>query len=183
MTRQQLCEVLLGEGLIARPRLDAALEALARSHTPRRLVAWLVDRGEVDEVRLAAALAKHLAVPIASLELFEAQTGCLALLPRDVCERFSMFPVYVRREPTGPATLFVAMDDPTWEEALFTASIVAGLPARPLVAARSAIATAIQDWYSPRRAERPTRPARPAADNDTVSVEYPSELLPRAANG
>lgn len=182
MDRHSLCEFLLSAGLVTRERLDDALAEQRAAPTPVRLLALLVERGDVDEAALTQALSRRLSVPWVRVEQNEVAPPVLALVPRDTAERFSLFPVYVRREPSGPPTLFVAMDDPTWEEALFTVSIVAGMPVRPLLATRSQVAAAIERHYAARDSGRPTRPAVPVADNDDlIVVEYPSEFPSRAA--
>jgi len=177
MDRHHLCEFLLGAGLVTRERLDDAVAEQRGAAAPVRLLALLVDRGAVDESPLTQALSRKLSIPWVRIEHNDVNSAVLALVPRDTAERFSLFPVYVRRETSGPPTLFVAMDDPTWEEALFTVSIVAGMPVRPLLATRSQVGAAIARHYAARDTGRPTRPAVPIADNDDlIVIEYPSEI-------
>ncbi len=174
MTQKQLEELLMARGLITRARLDAALADLGRTPPPRRLSALLVDRGEVSARDLARLLSQELSVPWVSLARTEPSRSVRALVPRDVAERFCLAPVYVRRELTGPATLFVAIDDPTCEEALLTASVFAGMPVRPVVAPRDEIRAAIARWYHRRSAdERPTIPAPKSEDLDELYYEAP----------
>jgi type IV pilus assembly protein PilB len=182
MDRHHLCEFLLSAGLVTRERLDDALAEQRASAAPVRLLALLVERGGVAEIALTQALSRRLSIPWVRVEPHEATGSVLALIPRDTAERFSLFPVYVRREQSGPPTLYVAMDDPTWEEALFTVSIVAGMPVRPLLATRSQVSAAIARHYAARDTGRPTRPAIPVADNDDlIVIEYTSEIPRRAS--
>lgn len=186
MTRIQLADLLLRSGLTTQDRVQAALADLRQAATPGRFIAALVDGGYVDEVALTQMLSRELSIPWVSLDMPEVPQTVLSLVPRDTAERFSLVPVYIRREQSGPPTLFVAMDDPTWEEALYTVSVMSSMPIRPLLAPRSQVRAALQRWYAPRGEDmRPTCPSIPIADNDDeefIHVEYASDLPLRASN-
>lgn len=186
MTRIQLADLLLRTGLITQDRVQAALSDLRQAPVPGRFTAALVDGGYIDDTTLTRVLSRELSIPWVSLDMPEAPQAVLSLVPRDTAERYSLVPVYIRREQSGPPTLFVAMDDPTWEEALYTVSVMASMPVRPLIAPRSQVRSAFQRWYAPRSDDsRPTCPSIPIADNDDeelIHVEYASELPLRASN-
>lgn len=166
MNRRQLGEILVRTGLLSQARLDTLTANLTHS-SASRLGPTLVDRGEVNDRDLARALSKELSVPLVSVADADPPRTTRALVPREVAERFCMAPIYVRREPGSATTLFVAIDDPTWEEALFTASIFAGMAVRPLVAPRSEIRAAIAQWYAGRPSdERTTIPATAVNETD-----------------
>lgn len=180
MDRHTLCEFLLREKLITGLRLEEALAEERRAQTPVRLLALLVERGDVSEAALAHALSRRLSVPWVRAALLEPGVGVLKLVPRDAAERFSLFPVYVRRDPMAASTLYVAMDDPTWEEALLTVSVMAGMPVRPLLATRSQIAAAIAHHFGSRPSSRPTQPAEPVDADGRPSLEPPARRRPPA---
>lgn len=153
---------------------QAALDALSAEHpsvTAAPLAMTLIDRGLVDDRDLARALAQELSVPWVSLAKAEPGRSVLSLVPRDVAERYTLVPVYVRREGLAPATLYVATVDPTREDGLYTVAVFAGMAVRPLIAPRSEIRAAIARWYHRRSAdERPTLPALAVSDADVEDM-------------
>ena len=159
MNRRYLSEILVRAGLVTQTRLDAFMAGPGRGST-QRLAAALVDGGVVSDRALARALSQELSLPLVDLSRADPSLGTRSLVPRDVAERFCVVPVYVRRETGKAPALFVALDDPTCEEALLTASIFAGMAVRPLIAPRSEVRAALARWYDgPSRDERPTLPA------------------------
>lgn len=159
MNRRYLTEILVRSGLLTQARLDAFVATLGRGNT-QRLSAALVERGEVSDRALARALSQELSLPLVDLARADPTLSTRSLVPRDVADRFCLVPVYVRRESNKAPALFVATDDPTWEEALLTTSIFSGMAVRPLIAPRNEVRAAITRWYDGRsREERPTLPA------------------------
>ncbi len=153
-------------GLLSQAALDAfSADQPGSLATP--LATALLDRGLVDDRDLARALSQELSVPWVSLARAEPGRSVLSLVPRDVAERHTLVPVYVRREGLAPPTLYVATVDPTREEGLYTVAIFSGMAVRPLVAPRSEIRAAITRWYQRRSAdERPTLPAVSVSEAD-----------------
>ena len=164
--RNHLGEILVKAGLLSQAALDA-FSAEHPSALAAPLATALIDRGLVDDRDLARALSQELSVPWVSLAKAEPGRSVLSLVPRDVAERHTLVPVYVRREGLAPPTLYVATVDPTREEGLYTVAVFAGMAVRPLIAPRSEIRAAISRWYYRRSAdERPTLPALSVSDAD-----------------
>ncbi len=158
-------------GAITRERLDDALaEQRRRGALPGRLVVILIERGDVTEGAVVRAVAQELCLPWVSMRHVDVSDTLTRLIPRRTAEEFCVMPVYVRRELKGPLTLYLAMDDPTWEEALYTSSVIAGMPVRPMVAAHSEVVAAIAEHYpkppvvisAPRPSPGPSRTRPPA---------------------
>jgi type IV pilus assembly protein PilB len=177
MNDNTLHAFVLSEGLASHSQLNGLLTLQRSTTPPTRLLRLLVAHGYVSDKTLAKALSRWLSIPWVRIEDNDVTAALLSLVPREIARRFTLFPVYLRRGPNSPTTLFVAMDDPTWEEALLTVTVVAGMPVRPLVATRAQLLAAIERHYEAPNTERPTYPALPAAENDDVIVvEYPSDL-------
>ncbi|HEY2515359.1 MAG TPA: hypothetical protein VGI39_31040, partial [Polyangiaceae bacterium] len=72
----------------------------------------------------------------------------LALVPREMAERFCAIPIFLRTEKKKASTLYVAMEDPTNEAALEEIAAAAGSPVKPMIASPSDIRSAIRVYYA-----------------------------------
>jgi type IV pilus assembly protein PilB len=143
--RERIGDMLLGLGLIIRTQLDEALAAQQKSKLP--LGKQLVANGAVSEVRLTQVLSNQLSVPWVSLERVEFPAELLARIPSEIADRHSVLPIYVRNVRGRGATLYVAMDDPTDEDALRKIADIATMPVRPMIAPPTEIRRAIEQRY------------------------------------
>jgi type IV pilus assembly protein PilB len=143
--RERIGEMLLSLGLITRAQLDDALKSQGGSGLP--IGKQLVALGSVSETRLTQVLSNQLSVPWVSLERVEFPAELLARIPAELADRRSVLPIYVRSVRGRGATLYVAMDDPTDEDALQELSNVASMPVRPMIAPPSEIRRAIEQRY------------------------------------
>src|SRR4051812_33984442 len=143
--RERIGEMLLALGLITRVQLDDALVAQRTSRLP--IGKQLVALGAVSEVRLTQVLSNQLSVPWVSIERVEFPAELLARIPSDVADLCSVLPVYVRNVRGRGATLYVAMDDPTDEDALKRIADAVRMPVRAMIAAPSEIRRAIDHRY------------------------------------
>jgi len=162
--RIRLGQLLVDARLIAQEALDEAL-AIQRGDG-RRLGTLLVERGFINEIQLTQILSHQLAVPWVSLLHIEFTRPLLDLVPRDIAEKYCLVPIYVRHVRRQGDTLYVAMDDPTNEEALRACSSYAGLPVRAMIAPPSDIGDAIRAYYG-----ASVRPPRPATITDPPSTQ------------
>jgi type IV pilus assembly protein PilB len=137
--------MLLALGLITRVQLDDALLAQRASRLP--IGKQLVVLGSVSEIRLTQVLSNQLSVPWVSIERVEFPAELLARIPGDVADQCSVLPIYVRNVRGRGATLYVAMDDPTDEEALKRIADTVRMPVRPMIAPPSEIRRAIDHRY------------------------------------
>src|SRR5262249_32937530 len=113
----------------------------------RRLGTLLVEGGLVTETQLTQILSQQLSVPWVSLYHIDFSRELLNLVPREVAEKYCIVPIYIRPVRGLGETLYVTMDGPMQEEAHRDCAKSSGLPARPMIAARSAILKAIRLYY------------------------------------
>jgi type IV pilus assembly protein PilB len=200
-TRLRLGQLLVDARMLTQQALDEVL-VLQRSDG-RRLGALLVEQRLINETQLTQILSHQLSVPWVSLLHVEFSRQLLNLVPHDVAAKYCLVPIYVRHVRGQGDTLYVAMNDPTNEEALSECASYSGLPARAMIAPPSDIVNAIRVYYgggtpqpstptpvppatvptdSPRarRSERPPR-SRPPPSAEAPPVEA-SESAPPAAS-
>jgi type IV pilus assembly protein PilB len=144
-SRERIGDMLVAAELITVAELDEALAAQVQTRLP--IGKQLVSMGYVSEVQLTQLLSHQLSVPWVSLERVEFSAALLAKVPAELADRFTIMPIYVRSVRHQGATLYIAMDDPTQEEALRRVSIASGLPVKPMIASPSDIRRAIDLHY------------------------------------
>lgn len=159
-SRLRLGQLLVDARLITQEALDDVLEA--QKQDGRRLGTLLVERGHISEVQLTQILSHQLSVPWVSLMKIEFSRHLLNLVPREVADRYCLLPIYVRRPRGQGDTLYIAMEDPTNEEALRACGAHAGIPVRPMIAPPSDIRSAIRAYYGVATAE--TEPPPPISE-------------------
>lgn len=144
-SRERIGDMLVAAELITTAELEEALAAQAETRLP--IGKQLVSMGYVSEVQLTQLLSHQLSVPWVSLERVEFSEALLAKVPGELADRFTIMPIYVRTVRHQGATLYIAMDDPTQEEALRRVSIASNLPVKPMIASPSDIRRAIDLHY------------------------------------
>ncbi|MFO0556462.1 MAG: hypothetical protein U0269_00445 [Polyangiales bacterium] len=150
VSRVRIGELLVDAGLLSQSQLEAALEEQRlQGGGGKRLGQLIVSLGFVTEGQLARVLSQQLAVPWVSLAHIDFSPSLLALVDRELAERYTVIPVYVRRERRDGDTLFLAMDDPTQDDVLRVVSERTKMPVRPMIAPPSDIKTAIARAYGP----------------------------------
>jgi type IV pilus assembly protein PilB len=143
--RLRLGQLLIEAHIVSPEQLEQVL-ALQKTDG-RRLGTLLVESGLITETQLTQILSQQLSVPWVSLYHIDFSRDLLSRVPRDVAEKYCLVPIYVRPVRGQGDTLYVAMEDPMNDEALRQCSGSAGLPARPMIAAPSAILKAIRLYY------------------------------------
>jgi type IV pilus assembly protein PilB len=142
--------VLLGELLVESKVITAEQlgEVLGSPReTGKKLGQVLLERGWITEAQLTQTLSLQLSVPWVSLYHIDFSRQLLNRLAREIAEKYCLIPIFVRHVKGQGETLYVAMDDPTNENALVEVSRLAGLPARPMIASASDIRSAIRVYY------------------------------------
>lgn len=156
-------DMLVAAGFVTEDQVREAL--LEQRASGRRLGEELVALGFVTEVQLIQVLSNQLSVPWVSLHHIEMTRELLDLVPSEVADRYGLIPVYKRVVRREGETLFVAMDDPTNEDAIREVGRACGLPVKPMVAPPTDIRNAIRVYYlgmaplppeAPKRARRHT---------------------------
>src|SRR6266550_6936919 len=163
--RLRLGQLLVDAHIVSAEQLEQVL-ALQKTDG-RRLGTLLVESALVTETQLTQILSQQLSVPWVSLYHIDFSRELLNLVPRDIAEKYCLVPIYIRPVRGQGDTLYVAMEDPMNEDALRECANSAGLPARPMIAAPSAITKAIRLYYggsasSPRSVSK-APPAEPVA--------------------
>src|SRR6185436_11536836 len=144
-SRLRLGQLLVDAGMITQDALDDVLAA--QKTDSRRLGTLLVERGHISEVQVTQILSHQLSIPWVTLLKIEFSRQLLNLVPRDLAERYCLLPIYVRRVRSHGDTLYIAMDDPTNDEALRACAAYSGLAVRPMIAPPSDIRSAIRAYY------------------------------------
>jgi hypothetical protein len=143
--RLRIGELLVEAGVLSTHALRHALELQKKDG--RRLGTILVENKFVSEPQLIQALSRQLSVPWVSVSRADPPDEVLQLVPPVVAATYGLVPVYKRQVQEEGESLYVAMDDPTNDEALRAVAAACGMPVRPMVAAPSEIAAAILEFY------------------------------------
>src|SRR5512141_1511411 len=123
--RLRLGQLLVDASIITKEQLEEVL--LMQKQDGRKLGTLLVERGLINETQLTQILSQQLSVPWVSLYHVDFSKQLLSLVPKDVAAKYCLVPIYVRHVRGQGDTLYVAMDDPTNEEALKACSAWSGL--------------------------------------------------------
>lgn len=107
--QQQLCELVLAEGLIDEMGLEEALEVKARHGGD--LYSVLIENGFVDEEQTITSVAQLLNIPCVSLRDFEADPAIADLLPAQLASKHRAVPLGSSERESGDQ-LFLAMANP-----------------------------------------------------------------------
>lgn len=156
---KRIGELLVEAAVLSQSQLEQAL--FAQRKDGRKLGHLLIELGLVSEVQLTQTLSRQLSVPWVSLYHVDFSRSLLNLVAREVAEKYSLVPIFVRRIRKQGETLYVAMDDPTNDAALEEVARAASLPVKPMIACPSDIRAAIRVYYQGERASVPV-PAAPA---------------------
>ncbi|MBK7579126.1 MAG: hypothetical protein IPI67_02880 [Myxococcales bacterium] len=143
--RVRLGELLVEAQIITREQLEETL-ALQKKDG-RRFGTLLVASGLVTETQVTQILSQQLSVPWVSLYHIDFSRQLLNLVPREVAERHSLVPIFVRRVRGSGETLYIAMDNPEDDAAKEEVARYSGLPVRAMIAPLSDIRGAIRAYY------------------------------------
>lgn len=167
--RERIGDMLVAASLITKAQLEEALKAQKVSGV--RIGKQLVELGYVSELQVTQVLSNQLSVPWVALDRVEFSVQLLSLVPGELADRYTVMPIYVRRVRNQGETLYIAMDDPTDEDAIRLVSTAAGLPVRPMIASPSDIRRAVDARYF--GAEDATVSTPPLATSITPSAPSP----------
>ena len=185
----RLGDMLVAAKIVTKEQVQEALEV--QKESGRRLGAELVALGFVNELQITQMLSNQLSVPWVDLAHVEFSRELLSLIPPEVCEEVCCIPVYRRAVRKEGETLFVAMDDPSNDDALARLREVSPLPVKAMVSPPTAIRSAIRVYYfgqeplpspeRPKTASRHPGPPSPAVEPpaDDAVAESPPASGPR----
>jgi type IV pilus assembly protein PilB len=137
----RLGELLVREKLISLQQLRQAQDEQRKSGS--NLGQVLTKLGFLSDGEIANFLAAQYHVPVVNLEEHEFDPEVLKLVPRDVCEKQKIIPVF-----RSGSALVVAMADPTNLHAIDDIKFLSGYNVEPRVAAEGSIMAAIDRAYS-----------------------------------
>jgi hypothetical protein len=144
--RLRIGELLIEAGVLNHGKLREALDL--QKQEPRPLGVILVESGFVTEAQLIQALSRQLAIPWVSLWHVDVAPELLAIVSREEADKYHLLPIYARTVHGEKPALFVAMDDPTNQEALEFVRDAAGMEVRPMIAAPTDLRQAIRVLFS-----------------------------------
>jgi type IV pilus assembly protein PilB len=157
--RVRIGELLVETGLITRDQLNEALGV--QKDDPRRLGEIVVAAGMVSEAKVTQVLSQQLSVPWVSLEYVDFSRQLLNLVSSKTAQEHTLVPIYVRRSKQRRETLYVAIEDPSNQDALDEVADFSGLPVRPMIAPPSDIRSAIRAYYLNLPPEEPAEEPAP----------------------
>lgn len=139
----------LGELLVAQRVIDGEQLQTALGHQRRwggRLGEILVGLGFASEKTISQALSRQLGVPQVDLSTVAISENALAKVPFEICQRYRLIPLAIRRDEKG-SFLHVAMADPSDLEATDDLRFRTGLRLEVVVAPEIEIEDAIRKFY------------------------------------
>jgi type IV pilus assembly protein PilB len=168
---KRIGELLVEAGVLSQSQLEQAL--FAQRKDGRKLGQLLIELGFVSEIQLTQTLSRQLSVPWVSLYHVDFSRSLLNLVAREIAEKYSLVPIFVRRVRKQGETLYVAMDDPTNEAAIEEVARAASLSVKPMIACPSDIRAAIRVYYLGEAAPPPVAlaPAAPATQPRPLATE------------
>jgi response regulator RpfG family c-di-GMP phosphodiesterase len=145
--KKALVDRLLAERKVSRDQLQAVLEHAAQSET--RFEDAMIETGVMDEPSLLAWLAAVYQTRFVSTEKLsraEIDRGALGLVPRELAERASVFPVVY--DPATKTLAFVTADPDNLEVAREVRMVSRVPNVRPYLARPAAVRAAINKHYN-----------------------------------
>jgi type IV pilus assembly protein PilB len=145
LVAKRIGELLVEGGVLSQSQLEQAL--FQQRKEGRKLGQLLIELGLVSETQVTQTLSRQLSVPWVSLYHVDFSRALLNLVTRETAEKFALVPIFVRRVRKQGETLYVAMADPTNEEAIAEVSRASSLAVKPMIACPSDIHAAIRVYY------------------------------------
>jgi type IV pilus assembly protein PilB len=135
--------MLVAQGIISREQLDEALRLQRKADKATRIGRLFVELGYVTELQLADLIADQLRLPSVDLAALEISADTISLIPRELAVKHRCLPWSV-----DGRDLRLITADPTDVQALDAIGFKTGMRVRPVVAAESEVASAIERYYA-----------------------------------
>ncbi|MBN1771000.1 MAG: hypothetical protein JXB32_07065 [Deltaproteobacteria bacterium] len=177
--RLRIGELLIEAGVLNHVQLRQALDL--QKQQPRPLGQILVENRFVTEAQLIQALSRQLSIPWVSLWHVDVAPELLAIVTREEADQHHILPIYARTVRGERPALFVAMDDPTNQQALEFVREVAGMDVRPMIAAPTDLRQAIKALYSGEEEEEEAEEPMPPPIMPRRSAPPPPPRISRSA--
>jgi type IV pilus assembly protein PilB len=107
-----------------------------------RLTHHLIKAGSIEELQLADSLSKQYGVPAINLRAFDIDPETIKLVPKEVCEKYTVIPV-----TSAGFSLVVAMSDPSNVFATDDLKFLTGYNIDVVVTSEAQILDAISRYY------------------------------------
>src|SRR5215468_8776559 len=160
--------VRIGELLLKEKRITPAQlqEALNYQKTAGgKLGVNLVKLGFVKDEEITALLSKQYGVPSINLTQFEIDASVIKLIPSETVQKYQIIPLN-----RAGATLTIAITDPTNVFAMDDIKFMTGYNVEPVVASETAVAEAIQRYYSTPTAAKSEKKSAAAPEANLTSA-------------
>jgi type IV pilus assembly protein PilB len=144
-------ELLLKEKRITPAQLQEALNF--QKTNGGKLGLNLVKLGFVTDEEITALLSKQYGVPSINLAQFEIDAAIIKLIPAETAQKYQIVPL-----SRAGATLTIAITDPTNVFAMDDIKFMTGYNVEPVVASETAVADALQRYYTAAPKPAPARP-------------------------
>ena len=139
--RERIGELLVREKLISLAQLRKAQDD--QSKQGGHLGYHLAKLGYISDNEITNFLSQQYNIPAVDLAEYEIDREVVNLIPREVCEKHLVIPV-----ARAGSSIILAMSDPTNLHAIDDVKFLTGYNVEPVIAAETAIAEAIEKYYS-----------------------------------
>lgn len=137
----KLGELLVKQGLVRPDQMARALEEQKKSGG--KFGAILVQLGMLKDAQLLKALEQVYQLPGIDLGSFQIQEAAVQMVPRDVCEKYTLIPV----QKVGTNTLVVAFSDPNNTAVRDDLRFITRCKIQPVVGTEFGILASIERYY------------------------------------
>ncbi|MBI5142334.1 MAG: type II secretion system protein GspE, partial [Nitrospirae bacterium] len=163
-------QMLVNANLISEDQLMKALDHQKKDGG--RLGSILVKMGSLTEDRLVAFLSKQYGIPAINLTDYQIDAAVARLIPAEVAQKYQVMPV-----ARVGATLTIAMVDPSNVFAIDDIKFMTGYNVEPVVAAETAVRTAMSKHYEQTDALQTVMDSLQSTDTDMMDFVRDEEDL------
>ena len=176
MAQKRLGDLLLEAGLITGEQLQSAIthQKIAKG----RLGSNLVALGYITEETLMDFLSQQMRVPKVDVRHLDIPVDLLKRIPKRLAEQYLLLPVEIK----DPKVIVLAMADPMDLNAVDSARFATGMHIETVVAAHSALKSAISEQYRKLNDAEPTTFTVGSLD-DGLPVNFTFEPMEVTASG
>lgn len=135
--------LLLEKGLISADQLKEALRVQSTTASGKKIGEVIVELGFADEVELTKVLAEKLNVGFIDLAEIEINKDIVWTISDELARKYNVIPYAMEG-----SKILLATNDPMNFAATDEIKLVTGYSMKPVLAAKSAIANAIEEYYS-----------------------------------
>ena len=139
---QLIGQIVRRKGFVTEEQIREALEYQAKTNNRLLLGEILVLKGFIDEETLLGAISSQAGLPCLSPFDYEIDERLFLLIPRDIAEKYMIFPLDKYSD-----ILWLVVNDPYNKEMFLQIKDLTGCKIMPLLATKSEIKKAIEEFY------------------------------------